>query len=183
MNLTRLNLPVIFLVFFLSIALLSGGLWLYNEFVVIRPLEGELSALPQVRQARLAKIDGQLVINLELGQVDNLKCTLGEIKDIISLEPGKYALHIKDDRTKYLEELWRQGQFAVEEAAVLGNLTEMHGSLKEEWQKAGLDRWLIEVDRENFYIQLQHGQSYLYEVVPRQQQNPAPNLEVTSNDS
>ncbi|HHX49874.1 MAG TPA: hypothetical protein GX711_00355, partial [Clostridia bacterium] len=47
----------------------------------------------------------------------------------------------------------------------------------------GLDRWLIEVDRENFYIQLQHGQSYLYEVVPRQQQNPAPNLEVTSNDS
>ena len=179
----RLNLPVVFLAFFLSLALLCGGFWLYNEFVIVRPLEQELSALPQVRQVWLGKNNDRFVIKLELVSVENLKDALGEIKETISLASGQYVLQIKDRRNDYLEELWRQGQFAVEEAAVLGNLTEMHSSLQKEWRRAGLDRWLIEMDRENLYIQLQQGQFYLYEVVPRQQPYPALALEVTTDDA
>ena len=59
----------------------------------------------------------------------------------------------------------------------------MHSSLQKEWRRAGLDRWLIEMDRENLYIQLQQGQFYLYEVVPRQQPYPALALEVTTDDA
>jgi len=80
-------------------------------------------------------------------------------------------LEIRDQRNPYLFRLWRENRLVLEEAAVLGNLTEMQALLEHNLGQSQLDSWLLEADRENLYLQFHAGDHYLYEIIPRYHPN------------
>ena len=85
MNLPRLNLPVVFLAFFKPRPFMR--VWLYNEFVIVRPLEQELWHC--LRSGKFGwENNDRFVIKLELVSVENLKDALGEIRRPLVWHPA-----------------------------------------------------------------------------------------------
>lgn len=166
MNFSKYNLGIICLSFILTLGILLGGRWVYQEFGVMGPLQKNLAETPAVTESMIETDGGKLNIELKLGEIQSLNQSLQDIKKILPKD-SKYNLTIKDRRNNYLEGLWTKNRFALEEAACLGNLTEMQGLLEANLEEADLERWLLEVDEENIYLQMHEGKAYLYEIVQR----------------
>lgn len=166
MNFSRFNIATIFLVFVLTLGLLLGGRWAYQEFGVMKPLKKSLADAPIIKETVIKNEGTKLTIELELGEVQSLYESVREIEELLP-QKGSFNLVIKDQRNDYLKSLWSQSRFPLEEAAALGNLTEMREQLKKNLGEAKLDRWLLEVDGDNLYLQMHADNAYLYEIVPR----------------
>ncbi|NLL19291.1 MAG: hypothetical protein GX262_09745 [Clostridia bacterium] len=166
MDFSKYNPAKIVLTFILTLGLLSGGRFAYQEFGVMGPLKKSLASTPVVKEAVIFSEKNQTVVQIELGKVSSLQASIREITKLLPMDDG-YVLDIEDRRNEYLTRLWQENRFALEEAAVRGNLTEMQALLNENLAQAQLDSWLVEVDEQNLYLQLQAGDHYLYEIVTR----------------
>lgn len=166
MDFPKYNWPKIALTFVLTLALLLGGRFAYQEFGVMGPLKKNLANTSAVKEAVIFPEGNQIVIQIELGEVTSLQTSVNEITQLVPMDDS-YILDIVDRRNDYLTSLWRENRFALEEAATLGNLTEMQALLNDNLAKAEIDSWSVEVDEHNLYFQLHAGEHYLYEIVAR----------------
>jgi hypothetical protein len=166
MDFPKFNPAKIVLTFVLTLALLLGGRFAYQEFGVMGPLKKSLSSAPVVKEAVIFSEGNKTVIQIELGKVSSLQTAIKEITGLLPMDDG-YVLAIEDRRNEYLTRLWQENRFALEEAAVRGNLTEMQALLNKNLAQAQLDSWAVEVDEQNLYLQLHVGEHYLYETVAR----------------
>lgn len=153
----------------LTLALLAGGYWLYQRFLVEKPLADALHQLPEVMDWSLRKDKDKKVLIVELASVSNLKESSNAIKDTAEHFLGKEAveIHLLDRRSSELEKVMYAVQFPLYEALVQGNFTHMAEFIRIEAENAKLSRYQIYIDESYLYIQLHQGQNYLYEIVPR----------------
>jgi len=83
MQIPRYNLPVIILTFVLTLGILLGGRWAYQEFGVIGPLQKKLAEVPSVKEATVVPKETDTVIQIELGQVESLHTSYREITKLL----------------------------------------------------------------------------------------------------
>lgn len=170
MNFKGWRLQFIFLAAILSISLLTGGQWVYRHFSQEKPLSEFLKEEGAVRDVLVSRTAEGLEIKIFMGPVDNLQLAYNRIDAEVRRVYGMQAvkLVLVDNPNAELEGLWRHSQYAVYEAAVRGNLTDMADSIERLAREAGIDGYAVNVDERNIYLQFNQGNDYLYQVIPRQ---------------
>lgn len=167
MNFPKFNIAKIALTFVLTLGFLLVGRFIYQEVGIVEPVRKNVMSVSEVHQVEvIAEQDGVLTVTVEMGEVDSLKYSYQAIKQLLPQQKLS-KLEINDRRNDYLTNLWRENHFALEEAATIGNFTEMQQLIDEKLSKEHLDRWQLEIDGENLYLQMHDNGYYLYEVVPR----------------
>jgi predicted nucleotidyltransferase len=150
--------------------LLTGGQWAYRHFSQEKPLADTLQSDPAVQEATVNQISGGLEVKVLLEPGVDLPRVYRQVQEdvhrLYSREPVR--LIIEDHRSAALENLWRESQFAVYEAAAAGNFTSMAAAILELADRAAVDSYAVNMDDSYIYVQFSQGQAYLYQVVPRQ---------------
>ncbi|MDK2815449.1 MAG: hypothetical protein PWR22_77 [Moorella sp. (in: firmicutes)] len=163
------RLHFIFLAALLTVGLLTGGQWAYRHYSREKPLANTLKAIPAVQEATVTRMAERLEIRVILGPGADLPQAYRQVQEAVHRLYGEeqVKLVIQDRRSPALESLWRESQFAVYEAAVRGNFTQMAATVDRLARQAGIDHYAVNVDDNYIYLQFSQGQDYLYQVVPR----------------
>jgi hypothetical protein len=168
MRIKDIKIPVVVISFLLTLGILFAGMWLYKDLYVNDPLAEKLQKIPAVKEYEL--IIDEKSLEVTLGTVDNLKETYLEIensiKDITN-DSGAFEIKIKDNPDNLLNSVWEKAQFAVYEALEQGNFNDMAVQIKKVIEEFGLEKYKIQMDKNNIYIQLHHGDKFLYKVLQR----------------
>ncbi|WP_406678483.1 hypothetical protein [Moorella sp. ACPs] len=163
------RLHFIFLAALLTFGLLTGGQWAYRHYSQEKPLADTLKANPAVQEAEVTRTAQGLEVRVILGPGADLPQVYRQVQEAVDKLYGReqVKLVIQDRRSPALENLWRQSQFAVYEAAVRGSFTQMAATVERLARQAGVDQYAVNVDDNYIYLQFSQGQAYLYQVVPR----------------
>ncbi|MDK2820540.1 MAG: hypothetical protein PWP31_505 [Clostridia bacterium] len=162
------HLHFVLLTAILVFGLLVGGSQIYSYYGQQKPLANALTSQTCVEDIKVNESNDSLQVKVTLGPVENLKEAYTEIEKSIFEVYGQQAqLLIEGNSSPDLDKLWQNSQYAVYEAVVRGNFTEMAETIEELAKNAGID-YAIDLDEENIYVQFSKGENYLYQVVPRQ---------------
>lgn len=169
MNLKRDNWFTFVAALAVTVVVLVAGQLIWQKYAVARPLDAGLRGIAGVTAASWEEgKNGDLTINVTLGNVDNLTKTYGEIgdtaKNILGRRPARIVL--ADSRTPELENLAYALNLPVQEGIYTGNFTAMAERIGAAARAAGADA-RVSVDAGNVYIQLTRQGAALYNVVPR----------------
>jgi len=170
LNFKGWRLQFVILTALLSLVLLTGGHWVYRHYTQEKPLTSALIDETAAQEVEISKTATGMEIKVMLGPVGNLQQAYRQVEarimEVYGQQPVK--LVIQDRRSPALEGLWLESQYAIYEAAVKGNFTQMAATVDQLARKASLDHYAVNIDGKNIYLQFSQGQDYLYQVVPRQ---------------
>lgn len=163
-----IKVQVVLLALVVGLAAFWGGQWLYNRFNYERPLAGALGENKDVIAYSINDQGPALEIEVKLRQVDNLQQSYSALYQSVQNIVGSrdFKIIIKDERDKTLESLYYHARLAAYEALERGNFLEMADYITRQSAGEGA-RARLTVDEDRLYIQISHGDSYLYEVLPR----------------
>lgn len=167
MSLKDLRWPVVAVCCFVVFSLLLGGQRLYQKYYVERPLTQHIQAVTGVQEVHFEGKQGNRRLVVRLGVVPDFQQTYTELLNVTrsNLNNKQVELVIMDRRSAALTSIWRDAQFAIYEAMINGNLSQMKEAVYQEAQQAG-STCVLYLDKQNIYVQLQQGECYLYEAVP-----------------
>lgn len=162
-----LRYPVIVGIVVIVLALLFGGQWVYNKYVVERPVVDALN-LPEVESTKFIEDTGTVVVKLK--EVENLKETYWKIQEKIqgNNKAADLKLVITDNRSQELEDAFYVSQFAVHQAIMRGDFISMYDNIRTVASDFRLDRYAVYIDSENVYLQFHRNGNNLYEVISRE---------------
>jgi hypothetical protein len=153
----------------LTLAVLSLAYYSYESVVVKRPLEKALLADPDVGAVKVVKSGDGQVIEVTLARVEDLSVTYARLYAAVKGRMGQasFKLLVKDRRDPSLQDVYHTIHYYLEEASVRGNFGAMIGECSAALANAGISAYKITVAQERIYVQMELGQSYLYEVLDR----------------
>ena len=153
----------------ITFVLIWCGQFLYQEFLLERPLVKKLTALEGVSEVHIEKGRQGSNLAITLGEVENLAKTFTMVEEVAAqrLVHGKYQITYVDNRSDYLEEIYERVHYAAYEAIALGNFTDLAATVAEEALAGNVDYQRVTVDENHLFIQLHSGQAYLYQIIPR----------------
>ena len=165
----NLKWPIIIVAFVVTLALAVGGVYLRQRQMVDEPLFQRLSEYEPVQAVDLHKDGNVQVVVVSLDYVDDFGSIHRELTEEIGdlLGPDRFRLEIRDGRDQALETAFSDVHLALYEGEHRGNFTEMGGQVAATLQSLGIADHKIMVDNENIYLQIRHGDAYLYEIVER----------------
>lgn len=169
MLLQGLRIPVIIAVFVGSLGLaLLGQQVLYGKHVM-SPLIQELEAFEGVASAEIAPFRGKSEVLISLDQSVDLLQVYPEWEQLAITRLGDDfgGIRIMDRRDEHLSEAYYQLHFGIAEAVMTGGFRELQEEAAEIASTWGLDRYRIDIDAARVYVQLERGDAYLVEIVPR----------------
>ncbi len=153
----------------LTLAILSLGYSAYLKMEVVGPLQRALERDVDVRNVGVRSKNGVTVLELELGKVDDLPRTYTRLREAAEEKLGDaFRLEIADSRDEELEDAYYSVHYYLEEASVRGNFGEMIDSCRGLLKDQGLEDYKISLDEGHIFIQMAHGDNYLYAVLARQ---------------
>lgn len=170
MRIKGLNIPLIFLSGCCFLGVLLLGQWTFQKYSVERPLIKEITAVDGVQEVLIKQDTKKMILEVKLQNIEGFPKTYNVINSLISAEQkSDLQIRLLDKRDEKLAQLWNQSQFIIYEAIVKGNYTAMSAKINSLMEQAKLDRWEISMDAQNIYLELHAGNNYLYEIVPRTQ--------------
>ncbi|GBF32691.1 hypothetical protein DCCM_0887 [Desulfocucumis palustris] len=151
----------------LGLLVFAGGHWLYEKYNYDEPLDKILSSNKAVESYKLSDKDQPVTVRIKLKNVDNLGKTYHELDNSLKevLGEKEYKIELLDNRDKQLEDIFYHSQFAVYEAMARGNYREMEQYVSRQAAASGAQASVF-MDREAVYLQIKHGDYYLYEIIP-----------------
>jgi len=154
----------------IAISVLLGGTHIYERFWVNKHLSVALSAVQGVEEWSLKTVDGEKVLQVKLGRVDNLAktCQLLLQETEKCLGKGKWKIQLVDKRTPELEDALQKLQYPIYEALMQGNFTSLERAVQNEAAKRNIDKWDVQINNYQIILSLQKGEGYLYEIIPRE---------------
>lgn len=172
-----LRIPVIVAVFVGSLGLaLLGQQVLYGKQVT-SPLIQELEAYEGVASVGVTSDKGRSEVWISLHDGVNLLQVYPEWELLATARLGDDfgGIRIIDRRDEQLSEAYYQLHFGVAEAVMTGGFRELNEEAAQIATAWGLDNYRIDIDSARVYVQLERGDAYLVEIVPRmlQQYEPA----------
>lgn len=156
-----------------TLALLLGGRWFYQQRFVETNLVRELRNVPGVETVNVIEKKDYIQIRLGLGKVWDLQKTYVKIRETVSevYDLSGVRIDIVNKPDPDLEAVWARAQFAVYQALIQGNFTEMAEVIDRQTGQAGVANSKVQMDWDNVYLQLQQGDNYSYYVIPRVGEN------------
>lgn len=165
------RIPVVLLATVLALGLFLGSRWIYYKYSYNEPLSQMLKANTAIESFSIDRRKPVIRIMVKLGAVKDIKHTYQNLQNNIQdiLGPKPYQIDLQDNRDAPLKKIFYTSQFAIYEAIMQGNFREMAEFIEREasLQKS---KATIFVDQNYIYLQIQHGNHYLYEVIPRKQE-------------
>ncbi|KJS11135.1 MAG: hypothetical protein VR67_15450 [Peptococcaceae bacterium BRH_c8a] len=166
-----IKIHVVVVVLGIALATFLGAHWLYNSLNFKEPLKKELDNNNLVTEYKIEDSDtGLYQVSVTMKETKNLMLAYSQINNAVKEVMGnqQFAIQLIDKRDDKLVNLYYQGQFAIQEALMQGNFRDMADELNESATLEGVESKVF-IDENNIYWQMNHGQYYLYEVIPRPQ--------------
>lgn len=162
-----LRIWLILAVFLSAAFILFGGQALTARIKVENPLQKELLSRVEVENFEITSKQDGLNVELEMKQTANLQMLLEFIKEQIEFYHKKPITQftISGKSNSRLEEIRYELSFYLEEALASGNYTQLKAAL-DDYQQTGLVA-RVYLSNQFIYLQLEEGEHYLYQAVPR----------------
>lgn len=168
MEKSKLNVKLIVGVVIASLLLVVVGQFAYYKLYLNAPLAEELKKVPGISKVKIEDNNGQSTVEITLKKIDNLQNSYVEINKIVTEKAGKnMQINIQDKTNNFLENVYRQMNFSIQEAIVQGNFADMYIRLGEIAKENKIKDWNLYIDKDNIYLQIMDKDDYLYRVVPR----------------
>ncbi|MCL5058609.1 MAG: hypothetical protein M1130_11610 [Actinobacteria bacterium] len=163
-----IKVHIVVLALLVGLGCLWGGQWAFKRFNYERPLARVLSENKDIASYSIVSEGPEPEVEVTLKQVDSLQDTYRNIQQSVdSAVSGKTVkITVKDNRDQVLDNVYRDARLAAYEALDRGNYLEMGGYIQRRASGEGA-RARVSLDGERLYIQMDHGDKYLYEIIPR----------------
>lgn len=163
-----INFKIVIASLVAGLVLLLGGNWVYKTYGYHQPLIQALESDETVQAYEIDDSQSVVRIEVELGRTTNLMETYQALdRRVAGSMPGlDYELVIRDDRDARLSEAYYQSQYAIHEAIMRGNFSDMVRVIEENARTVGAEA-RVYVDGDNVYIHLEGVDHQLMAVVPR----------------
>jgi len=147
---------------------LWGGQWAFKRLNYERPLAGALSENKYIASYRIVSEGPEPEVEVTLKQVDNLQEAYQNIEQSVDSAVGSQTVKIsvKDNRDQVLDSVYRDARLAAYEALDRGNYLEMGDYIQKRASGEGAQA-RVSLDDQRLYIQIDHGDRYLYEILSR----------------
>jgi len=152
-----------------ALALLFGGNALVRVTRVSIPVERALGHMAEVKSHSIESTPYGAVLNVELVDVSDLSETFRSLTMAAAHLAGQDGVWIRiaDSRDDTLRDVYYRLHFSLQEAIATGSFEDLERRSEESAREAGLTGARVVVDSEYVYVSMSHGESQLYEVVPR----------------
>ncbi|MCR4426871.1 MAG: hypothetical protein NUW23_11920 [Firmicutes bacterium] len=169
MKVFGMDAKVILVSFGVALALLFAGREVVTRTSISVPLERTLRPMQEVRSYSIEQTSYGRVLNLELGEVDDLRETMKKVQGALTKISGGNDIEIRivDSRDEVLSDVFHRMHFTIHEAIATGSFADMAREAESLAEAAELSYVRVVVDECNVYVTLRHGHNALYEVVPR----------------
>jgi hypothetical protein len=148
---------------FITLAILLSAYNFYNKYLVEKPLTTQLTALPNVKSAKISKVDKEYLIQVQLKQVDNIQDSYNQIESTINgkIKNDKYKIEIQDAGSKKLSQFYNDLQPMLYQGLSGQQYLWLDEQIKERSSNKGIESRLY-VDDKRVYLQMEDADSYLY---------------------
>ena len=156
--------------FVVTFAVLFGGYYFYQSYALQSPLNEQIAQIDGVVSADSNLQDDEAVITLELEPDASLRSVMEQIKQSGDdyIKNREITLNIINSSSAALNDWWSTMLFDVAEAMETKKYSEIPDLLKQaENRLEGLETY-AEMDDENVYVRLVHGDSTRFIILPRQ---------------
>ncbi len=160
---------VIIVAFLLFLSVFYGFQFYQQKQTVDEPLFKLFYEIKEVKDAEIRHGPEYMTLILDMEYVNNLHSEENKIRKEVEEVLGKkgYRLEFKDNRNQELEHIYYKVHYSLYEAAAEGNFIQMSGEVEDIMNHFKVDDYRLVVGKENIYFQVQKGEYYLYEIVPR----------------
>lgn len=168
-----LKIPIILLALVAGLMVLLGGQWAYNKYSLHNPLEQKLGAMDFIVEYTFDHDGETPVVNIKFDSPANLPGNLMEEYEKVNelmkkiVNKGAFQINLIDQRDQVLKDIYYESQFVIQEAIIQGNYRQMAALVHESALSAGAEA-KIYIGTANIYLQMEHGDNYLYEIIPRE---------------
>lgn len=183
MQIKGIRVYVVIAAVFVTLAVLLTVQFLYQKYDVEQPLFKLYSETKLVNKVPVIEQKGASVnVVLDVKKTDNLKQAYQDLNSYTEQILGgtKFTMELKDNRNKTLEDAYYQSQFVIYEALAKGDFTKMADVVQQNAVKVGATS-KVYIDNDNVYVEILKGDNYLYEIIPRLQNNARGMLDSYAN--
>lgn len=169
MSFKGVRLPVVVTILSLTLALLFGARWLYQNQALDRPVELAVRQVPGVVDVRVTDQGDTVKVAVKAADTPQLEEFVASLwRAIDSAGSGsKVQLQISDSRDAALQNAFYSFHFYLQEAVATGHYSDLPARLSQVAEAAHLSRARVFVGPDYVYLQMHQGDHSLYEVVPR----------------
>ncbi|HYH03093.1 MAG TPA: hypothetical protein VEC37_08340 [Bacillota bacterium] len=159
---------LIVIAFLATVAILFGGQSINEKMRVENPLKQRMKTIKEVKSFTVEPAGDGLKVKLQLKQSRNLQMVLNRVKQEVEFYHKKPVTNfgIGDQPNSQLEQLKYQLSFYLEEALASGHFIELKSALDSYNKNRGINA-KVYLDNDFIYLQLEEGNNYLYQVMPR----------------
>lgn len=158
----------------LSLGALLAAFYLYKEWGIKEPIANEIKTVESVHDVTIAEKGQKYEIEVHLNKASDIQKPYQEIvkKIEVSLAPEDYEMVIKDQRNASLQTMFNNLQPAIYEALANNQFIWLDEEIGKQLQKTNMKHRIF-IDEEHLYLQIIDDNSYLYEIINRNQKNSA----------
>ena len=170
MNFKNYNIPLIIVIAIITLTVLMLCSWAYGELAIKKPLAQKLVSINGVNHFEAKNQNGELIMEVELQSIQDLKETYTKIDKTIADLANKgdlYSISIIDSPNEKLLAAWEDIQYAAFQAISNGDFISLHTSIED---SKGFDanlKYKISIDENLLFIQIHDGDYFLYRVLKR----------------
>ena len=164
----NLKIPVIIIVFVVTLA----GLLLGQHFIFrqrsLNNLEAQFASLPGVQDVTIESTSEGLILVVHMGQEFGLKPTYDRLQ-ILAKQAGipPHRIILQDDRGSFLYQALYDIHYAIAQGITVGDFPQMARDIRGLLDAQGIEKWEIWVEKEYVYLEMHHGSEHLYQVFSR----------------
>ncbi|MEW6661170.1 MAG: hypothetical protein ACOY9Y_03585 [Bacillota bacterium] len=169
MNLKGLRLPIIVIIFLVSLSLLLGGQWIYQKKHVQGNLIEQLNNIDGVYSSIIDKSNKHTQIKIHLGEVNDLRHVYMQVTSVAAahLKSEEFTLEIVDQPNQQLKSLWEVSHLSIYQSLAQAQFDEIDRKISIEAKKHDNIKYKVQMDWDNIYVQLHAEGDYLYRIIPR----------------
>ncbi len=163
-----IKVPVVILAFALGLAAFWGIQKIYNQYSYERPLAKLLEENANIITHSINDQGPVLEIEVNLAKSKNLQQDYSGLnKDLLNLfDKKEFKIELQGQREQVFNEIYPDIKMALYEAIDRGNYLDMKRYIAELATKEGFEA-AVWIDQDNLYIQVERGDSYFQEIIPR----------------
>lgn len=169
LKLEGVRIKAVLIVFIIVLSLMLLGQYLLRKKLVIQPIYEAFAGIESVSSVALVENGEQLTLTLTLQEVGRLDDAINEIFQTADQFSMPFQIQIKDQADDKLESVYHQMHYMIEQSITQGNFVEMAETI-EEVAESNQIYHRLKIDRSYVYLQLHHGNNYLYQVISRHDQ-------------
>lgn len=140
----------------------------FFEYRVEKPLIEAISDLSEVEEVVISEQRDMMVVQIELGWVDNIKRSHKKIEEIIIdyTDNENFIIEINDNRNNDLEIAYNNMHYGLYEALITSEFTMLKEYVENQISSEEDNiEYSLFVDKERIYLQLKKGDHYLYKIL------------------